>query len=70
MGAQAGDRRLDERAWLAWSRKLPMPARVTGRFALRSPALVPGAYRWHVVMTESGTYRPVAKGVTAFTVEP
>lgn len=62
--------RVDDRAWLAWSRKLPMPARATGRFALRSSALVPGAYRWHVVMTESGTYRPVARGVTAFTVEP
>lgn len=60
----------DEHAWLAWSRKLPMPARATGRFALRSSALGPGVYRWHVVLTESGTYRPVARGATAFTVEP
>jgi hypothetical protein len=62
--------RLDERAWLAWSRKLPMPARATGRFALPSSALGPGAYRWHVVLTESGTYRPAATGATAFSVEP
>jgi hypothetical protein len=62
--------RVGEHAWLAWSRKLPMPARATGRFALRSSTLAPGAYRWHVVLTDSGTYRRVAKGATAFTVEP
>ena len=45
-----------------------MPARATGRCALPPSMLAPGAYRWHVVLTESGTYRPVAKGVTTFTV--
>jgi hypothetical protein len=62
--------KLGEREWLAWSRKLPLPARATGRFSLRSSTLASGAYRWHVVLTESGTYRAVATGATAFTVKP
>ena len=58
------------RAWIAWSRNLPMPAQANGRFVLRSSTFVPGAYRWHVVLRESASYRPVAKGTTAFTIEP
>ena len=56
--------------WIAWSRKLPFPARATGRFALASSTLGPGAYRWHVVLTESDTVRRVAQGTTTFSVQP
>ena len=57
-------------AWRAWSRKLPFPARATGRFELPAAALDSGPYRWHVLLTESDTVRPVARGTTHFTVEP
>jgi hypothetical protein len=56
--------------WVAWGRELPVPARATGHFALPVSDLVPGVYRWHIVLTEPGTYRAVAKAVTTFTVEP
>jgi hypothetical protein len=56
--------------WVAWARELPLPARATGRFALPLSTLVPGAYRWHVVLTEPGTYRGLAKAATTFGIEP
>jgi len=56
--------------WVAWGRNLPVPARATGRFALPLSDVVPGVYRWYILLTEPGTYRPVAKGVTTFNVEP
>ena len=37
---------------------------------LAASTLGPGAYRWHVVMTEADTFRVMARGATAFTVEP
>lgn len=57
-------------AWVALVRELPMPAVVIGRFALPLSELAPGAYRWHVVLTEAGTFRPVAKATAAFSLEP
>jgi hypothetical protein len=56
--------------WAAWGRALPLPARATGGFALPLSDLIPGAYRWHIVLTEVGTYRPIARAVTTFNVEP
>lgn len=57
-------------SWVAWARQFAMPARATGRFALPLSTLVPGVYHWHVVLTEPGTYRPLAKSTTTFSVEP
>ena len=57
-------------AWIPWARRLPFPARASGRFQMRAELLEPGAYRWHVVLTESDTVRPMARGTTVFTVEP
>jgi hypothetical protein len=56
--------------WVAWGRNLPVPARATGRFALPLSDVAPGVYRWYIVLTEPDTYRPIAKGVTTFIVEP
>jgi hypothetical protein len=56
--------------WVAWGRDLPVPARATGRFTLALSDVGPGVYRWYIVLTEPGSYRPIAKGVTTFTVEP
>jgi hypothetical protein len=57
-------------AWIPWARRLPFPARASGRFEMAAARLEPGAYRWHVVMTESDTVRPMARGTTVFTVGP
>ena len=57
-------------AWIPWARRLPFPARASGRFEMPVAPLDPGAYRWHVVLTESDTVRPMARGTTEFTVEP
>ena len=59
-----------ESAWPPWAKGLPLPARVTGRFALPLSALSPGAYRWHVVLTEPGAYRAVARTSVGFRMEP
>ena len=56
--------------WIPWSRRLPFPARASGRFEMPAAPLERGAYRWHVVLTESDTVRPMARGTTVFTVEP
>ena len=53
-----------------WARALPLPARVSGRFALPLSMLSPGAYRWHVVLTEPGAYRAVARAAVGFRMEP
>ena len=52
----------------AWGRNLPLPARATARFAIPLAALSPGAYRWHVVLTEPGAYRAVAQATAAFEI--
>ena len=49
-------------AWPPWVKELPLPARVDGRFAVKLDGLPPGAYRGHVVLTEPGGYRAVARG--------
>jgi hypothetical protein len=59
-----------EGRWISLIRDLPLPARATRRVALPLSDLAPGAYRWHVVLTEAGTYRQVAKAAAAFSVEP
>ena len=55
--------------WLPWVRALPLPARASARFTLPVSALAPGGYRWHVVLTEPGAYRPVAHATAGFTIE-
>jgi hypothetical protein len=62
--------RLTGQAWIPWCRALPFPARATGRFELPASMLSPGAYRWHVVLTESDTLHPIARGTVAFTIGP
>jgi hypothetical protein len=62
--------RATEGGWISLIRDLPLPARATRRVALPLSDLAPGAYRWHVVLTEAGTYRQVAKAAAAFSVEP
>jgi hypothetical protein len=62
--------RLADCGWVAWSRALPFPAQATGRFTLRSDAFAPGIYQWHVVLTRTGPGHAVARGTTAFTIEP
>jgi hypothetical protein len=55
--------------WPPWVRGLPLPARVNGRFALPVAALSSGRYRWHVVLTEPGAYRAVARATVDVTIE-
>jgi hypothetical protein len=62
--------RATEGRWISLIRDLPLPARATRRVALPLSDLNPGAYRWHFVLTEAGTYRQVAKAAAAFSVEP
>ena len=62
--------RATEGRWISLIRDLPLPARATRRVALPLSDLAPGAYRWHAVLTEAGTYRQVAKAAAAFSVEP
>jgi hypothetical protein len=57
-------------AWPPWVRGLPLPARVNGRFALPLSALALGAYRWHLVLTEPGAYRALARAEAGFRIEP
>jgi hypothetical protein len=57
-------------AWPAWVRSLPLPARANGRFELSLSALAPGAYRWHVALTEPGGYHALARAETPFRIEP
>jgi len=56
--------------WATWARALPLPASATGRFALPLSDLRPGVYRWYIVLTEPGTYRPITRAATTFNVEP
>lgn len=56
--------------WVAWARQLPLPASATGRFALPLSDLVPGDYRWYLVLTELRTSRPVSRAATTFSVRP
>jgi hypothetical protein len=56
--------------WPAWVRGLPLPAQVSGRFALPLAAFPAGAYRWHLVLTEPGALRPLARAAAGFRIEP
>jgi hypothetical protein len=56
--------------WPTWGRALPLPARATGQFALPLSDVVPGVYRWYIVLTEPGTYRPITRAATTFSVGP
>ena len=56
--------------WATWGRALPLPARATGRFALPLSDVLPGIYRWYIVLAEAGTYRPVTRAATTFNVDP
>ena len=49
---------------------LPMPARASGRCVIPLSALAPGACRWHVVLTEPGAYRALARADVRFRIEP
>lgn len=62
--------RAAEDAWVPWLRELPLPARATGRFMLPLSTFAAGAHRWHVVLTEPGTYRRLAYAASTFAVEP
>ncbi len=57
-------------AWPKLVSGLPLPARVSGRFELPLSMLPHGAYRWHVVLTDPGAYRAVARGEAIFKIEP
>ena len=57
-------------SWVAWTRNIALPARAIGHFALPLSTLAGGTYHWHVVVTERGTYRGVAKAATGFTIGP
>lgn len=58
-----------EMPWRPWVRTLPMPARATGRFIVPMPKDLPqGRYRWHVVLTEPGTYRAAARSSADFSI--
>jgi hypothetical protein len=59
-----------EKPWRAWIKGLPLTAKATARFSLPLVPLAPGAYQWHVVLTEPGTYRAVARAAAPFTLEP
>jgi hypothetical protein len=59
-----------EKPWRAWLKGLPLAAKATARFSLPLFPLALGAYQWHVVLTEPGTYRAVARAAASFTLEP
>ena len=59
-----------EKPWRPWLKGLPLAAKATARFSLPLVPLAPGAYQWHVVLTEPGTYRAVARAAAPFTLEP
>lgn len=56
--------------WILLGRGLPLPARMDGRFALPLATFSHGTYRWHVLLTPIGSYRPVARATTTFAVGP
>jgi hypothetical protein len=58
-----------QRPWPAWVKGLPLPARAVGRFVVPLSGLGVGRYRWSVVLTVPGTYRPVVRASTAFSIE-
>jgi hypothetical protein len=57
-----------QRPWPAWVKGLPLPARAVGRFVVPLSGLGVGRYRWSVVLTAPGTYRPVTRASTEFTI--
>jgi hypothetical protein len=57
-------------AWPPWVRNLPLPGWASGRFNVPLTALDPGDYRWHVVVTEPGAFRAVARATAGFRLEP
>jgi hypothetical protein len=54
--------------WREWVKGLPLPGRAVGRFSLSLAELPPDAYRWHVVLTEPGTFYPVATASAVFSL--
>ncbi len=61
--------------WVPWVKRLPLPARVTGRFDLPLAGLAPGGlppglYVWHVALTEPGTHHILARAGAPFTITP
>ncbi len=56
--------------WPPWVKGLPLPARAEGRFGVTLAGLAPGDYRWHVLVAEVGTYRPIVRASAAFRIEP
>jgi hypothetical protein len=56
--------------WRPWVKGLPLPARVTGRFAVSLASLPAGRYRWHLVLTEPTTYRVVSAATAECDVTP
>jgi hypothetical protein len=60
----------ERRPWAAWATRLPLPARITGRFAVPTAALAPGRYAWHLALTEPGAHGSRARASAAFTLDP
>jgi len=58
-----------ERPWRPWVKELPLPAKATGRFAVALSGLEAGAYRWNIVLTEPGSYHPVARSAAEFRID-
>jgi hypothetical protein len=56
--------------WPVLGRDLPLPARMTGDFTLPLSSLSPGPHRWHVILTDPGSYRPLVRATTEFTILP
>ncbi len=61
--------RATEEPWRAWVKELPLPAQATGRFTLLLSELAVGGYRWHVILTEPGSYHAVVRAAAAFGIE-
>ncbi len=56
-------------SWVPWAKKLPLPARINGRFELPVSSLENGRYGWHLVLTEAGSPRAIARAHADFSVE-
>jgi hypothetical protein len=54
--------------WGPWVHDLPLPARAAARFRLPVAGLAQGVYRWYVVATTPGGFRPLARASAEFRV--